>query len=180
MAQFGFPIPPEALSGLAEAFKGDISSIPQLGVTVEVSGMEQIRKNLHYLNEKMVADAVEECRRLAEYLKAESQKEVPYKTGNLHDSAFIHEDDDAILKGFLVGYDAITVQYAWYVHEIPANHAPGKKDHFLSDPAERLAAEFPDVMRQRLSDSVAKAAATFQRGSLGAGIGGPRLVKRVQ
>lgn len=146
-------------------------------VDVDVSGMEDLKKNLRWLSSKLVEDAVEEAKRLAEYLKAESQRQVPYKSGNLHDSAFIHEDDDPTFKGWSVGYDAATVQYAWYVHEIEAAHytKPGTKHHFLSDPAAELAAEFPDLMRQKLSRTIANLPATRFAPSTG-----PRLIKKAK
>lgn len=177
MARIEISSPPVDLSGLADVFKGDLSIVPKMTVDVDVSGHEQIMKNLARLSKDMVQAAYEESRRMAEWLKARSQELVPFDTGNLHDSAFIHEDETAEFSGFTVGYDAATVQYAWYVHEIPAKNysKPGTQYHYLSDPADELKSEFPDVMREGLRKAIAKSPA-IMRGSLG----GPRLVKRVQ
>lgn len=174
--RFEISKPPVDLGGLADAFKGDLSLISKMTVDVDVSGKEEIMKNVHLLATGMVQAAREEARRAAEWLKSRSEELVPYDTGNLHDSAFLHEDESSELDGFTVGYDAIGVQYAWYVHEIPAKQytKPGTQWHYLSDPAEELKAEFPDQMRRGIRDAIKRSPA-IQRSTP---LGGPRLVKK--
>jgi hypothetical protein len=188
VAFFGFPEKYiNRVSSEGDLLDPNVRSI--LGITVEVSGMAEIRQNLAFLNERMVKDAVEEAHRIADYILQESHKIVPYFSGDLFRSGKVDEDDDPVLKGFLVRYDT---DYAWHIHEDPMAHpsssshpaGPGpyagipKTDHYLEIPAREMESDFPNVMRERLRAGVAAAARSFVHRPMSRPIGGPRLVKK--
>lgn len=162
----------------ASKFGGEFP-VGQMRVDVNVSGLEDIKKNLQFLNQQQVKWAGEEAKRLAEYLRDQSLEQCPMKTGDLRGTVFLHEDSDtAPIISYSVGYDS---PYALYVHEIQFEHytTAGTKWHYLSDPAEQLAGEFPDKMRQGLQRGLA--AIMKQLPAVAAKpLGGPRLVKKAK
>ena len=140
---------------------GDVqpADLPTLKADIEVSGMELLRRNFYTLNEKMVLDAVEETRRMAEWLLEKSSVLVPKKELDLFDSRKMDADDDPTgVNGFTVSYGLGGPWYAYLRHEVPAARytTPGTQHYYLRQPAEELASEFPDIVRERLARTLAR------------------------
>src|SRR5262245_32099800 len=97
------PVPPEALSGLSEAVAQGLAILPQLQVDVDVSGIDEIKKNVRLLSSDMLRQAREEARRAAEWLQNQSLGFVPYLTGMLYDSSYLRSEERREGKELWIG-----------------------------------------------------------------------------
>jgi hypothetical protein len=80
-----------------------------------ISGMQQVLQNLKKAQDKLGAGFERGCVRGGKFLFHESQKLVPFQTGNLHASGFIENfGGRGAACDIIVGYRA---NYAAYVHE---------------------------------------------------------------
>ena len=81
-------------------------------------------------------------RKMLQEIKAESQAQVPYDTGNLHDAAHYKVWRNPKSVSGRIWYDTDKAPYAWIQHEVPPDtfrHEMGRKWKFLEDPVtERL------------------------------------------
>lgn len=82
------------------------------------------------------AAAVQGLQDWGDYIIEQSSREVPIEEGTLLRSGTAEVDADTLTA--YVGYGrGASAPYARYQHEVPMNHDPGRKDHYLSDPVAR-------------------------------------------
>jgi hypothetical protein len=83
-----------------------------------------------------------------------SDEEIPYEFGHLRRSHFVTVPDagDPTVK---LGYGA---GYGLYVHEVPANHPKGGKDHFLRDAFNDRLQGMAERLAKRIEANVAEGA----------------------
>lgn len=145
-----------------------------LETTVSVVGGEQILRNWQRLTEEVRERATEVAFDHAEELKTLSQAEVPFLTGNLHDAAYVEEEQGSLDRGpinFLVGYSSSKAPYNWDQHDnFDYKHAPGRKAKYLTDPAEVIRVKYPKDMSEELMATISATVKTFSSV--------PRLVKK--
>lgn len=115
-------------------------------MTMEVHHLPETMREVVRLVDSAEKQAAAELLREGEELMAESQEEVPRRTGDLARSRFV------ILEGSLpdvevrVGY---TASYAVPVHERPLNYRVGKWK-YLEDPFQRRAAGMDARIAKRI------------------------------
>jgi len=85
-------------------------------MAVRVTGMDKVARNLARELDQIKANSVSGITKATLYVKAESQKITPHRTGNLMNSAYIriHQKFRKVVGE--VGYNAL---YAVFVHENP-------------------------------------------------------------
>lgn len=85
----------------------------------------------------------------AEYVLGEAVQQVPIEEGTLQNSGTtaVDEDTGTAYVGFGRGAAA---PYAVIQHEVPMRHDPGRKDHYLSDPAAQSAEVAGEIVARRI------------------------------
>ena len=123
---------------------------------VTVSGIPEVMANWKTASDEIKAAALQQLRDARDMIKEQSQREVPFDTGQLQSAWFDNEVDfDGDKPIMEMGYDPnIAIgndggSYAWRQHEdLSLNHpTPGTKAKYLSDPFDDAAQKFPDDLR---------------------------------
>ena len=83
----------------------------------------------------------------------ESDKNVPYEWGNLRRSHYVElpkmgPSGPSVEEGYGAGYGL-------FVHEIPANHPKGGKDHFLRDAVDKRSVGMSERLARRMESHLA-------------------------
>lgn len=100
--------------------------------TVSDNGVSAFAAKLDRIADLTKDGAAAGLQRWAEYVLEQSSRQVPIEEGTLQNSGTTAVDD---LTGY-VGYGTgAAAAYAVIQHEKPMRHDPGRKDHYLSDPA---------------------------------------------
>lgn len=88
---------------------------------------------------------VEGLNRWAEYVLEQSSRQVPIEEGTLQNSGTTAVDEGSMTAA--VGYGrGGAAAYAVIQHEKPMRHDPGRKDHYLSDPAAQSASRAAEIV----------------------------------
>jgi hypothetical protein len=121
-------------------------------ISVEWQGMDRLIEMLIRGGKDAALVAGQAMLEEAQLIFLQSQRQVPYLTGALSGSGGI---DGPTLTGdggveVEIGYGGPAAPYALIVHEKPATHRQGKKDHYLSDPVEAAA----DGMASRIANRI--------------------------
>lgn len=133
-----------------------------LRATIQLRGQQVTIRNLRHVNRQIVRRADSSTWNAAQHLKARSQAVVPYRFGDLYNSAYIRKvKDSEDEKMWAVGYDTGQAPHAWPVHEIPGrihpirgpSHEP-KQDHYLSEPADAMRKEYPRTVADDLRQTI--------------------------
>lgn len=103
---------------------------------------------------KRVVNAAADNALLAELpsIKAQSQREVPFRTGMLQGAWFEQPRSQGRKRQIDFGYSMAIAPYAWLQHEIPFNHTNGRKWKFLEDPVTQHSARMGNRMGASLSN----------------------------
>lgn len=98
-----------------------------------------------------------------QHLYSRTRAVVPYKEGDLYESAFLRKEIDTDEKTiWTVGYDLAKAPHGWMVHEIPGRMHPTrgpssepKQDHFLSEPADAMRKPYARTVRDDVNAAIA-------------------------
>jgi hypothetical protein len=146
-----------------------MGSANPFNVTMRVRGQETVVRNIRLLNDRLQRAGENASWNGAQHLFARSRAVVPYQDGDLYNSAYMARISTDHFAMWIVGYDNISVDYAWLVHEIPNREHPTrgpssepKQDHFLSEPRDRMESTFPRTVMDEVQDAIR--GARFERG----------------
>lgn len=136
---------------ISSLFTNRIPAVSVEGIRPTVSNIGRLRRGIREANKKFVLKKAAE-------LWTRSTGMVPYNTGALYRSAFIREiSSNAAYPQQIVGYDPGIAPYAMLVHEITGKTHPTrgprpepKRDHYLSEPRDAMAATFDSDLRNEL------------------------------
>jgi hypothetical protein len=108
-------------------------------IEVEITGLDQLARNLAAQNELAIKDLAGAMYREAQALIAEAKVITPWKFGTLRSSGYVELPD---IQGNQIivtaGFGGAAQAYAIYVHEDPAaHHAPPTQYKFLEEPFNR-------------------------------------------
>lgn len=119
--------------------------------TVVIEGFGPLLQNIQRLRSALTRQGNQSAWNGAQHLFARTRAVVPYKDGDLYNSAYIaNVSPSEDRRIWVVGYDTVAVPYAMDVHEIPNRIHPTrgpspepKQDHFLSEPADAMRKSYP-------------------------------------
>ncbi len=98
-------------------------------------GVSAFAGNIARLSDDMSDAALQGLGDWAEYVLEQSSRQVPIEESTLQNSGTTQVDAGS--KTAAVGYGrGAAAAYAVIQHEKPMRHDPGRKDHYLSDPAQ--------------------------------------------
>lgn len=120
-------------------------------VTLVLEGMDSLLRNTQRLRTTISRQGNLTAWNGAQHLFARTRAVVPYRNGDLYNSAYIANISPSKFKRiWVVGYDTVAVPYAMVVHETPNRVHPtrgpsreAKQDHYLSEPRDAMEKEFP-------------------------------------
>lgn len=168
------------------AMLGNMSVLNMISGDVTVSGIPEVISNWSRVSRGIQNACYEQLMEAAALIEIQSSIEVPYLSGQLQSA--IRRDETEIGEAerawnetapvrIYIYYDSNAVigddggSYAWQQHENMMFHhpTPGTKAKFLEDPFKEVAELFPELCAGAVSKALP---------GLGAGSGGPRLVKK--
>lgn len=114
-----------------------------MGVNVEVTGLDSLMGMLNSAQEKLPRRVNADLIRTGKEVFEESQRQVPYNRGFLHDSGYLTVTGELTDRTMIeIGY---TESYALPVHErVEIAHGGGRKAKYLEDPMNEAADLFEE------------------------------------
>lgn len=127
-----------------------------------IEGIPEVVGNIQRLRTVMTRQGNTSAWNQGQHLFSRTRAVVPYLEGELYNSAYLANISTADEKVWVVGYDTVSIPYAWDVHEIPNRIHPTrgpsrepKQDHFLSEPRDAMVESYPKQVAGDMRGAIA-------------------------